>query len=75
MMNIEKLKTFNLSCFLGKNCFGYGGFQNTFANEPTYSKLDLDKANKMDINQTDYLNSDLSQCIVFSSLTQKIFGY
>ena len=73
MMEIEKLKKFNLSYFLGENCFGYDGFQNTFGNEPTYSKLDLDKTNKMNIlmlvNQTNYLNPDLSHCIVFSNLT------
>ena len=58
MIKIEKFKTFNLSYFLGEKCFGYDGFQNAFVNETTYSKLDLNKANTLNIlllgNQTDF---------------------
>ena len=36
---IEKLQTFHLSYFLGKNVFGDDGFQNIFAHEPTFSTL------------------------------------
>ena len=42
-VKIEKLQTFNLSYFLGKNFSGYDGFQNTFVFQPTFSTTILNK--------------------------------
>ena len=42
---IEKLQTFDLSYFLGKIVFGDDGFQNMFGYQPTFSTLDIKKAN------------------------------
>ena len=42
-VKIEKLKTFNLSYFLGKNFSGYDSFQNTFVFQPTFSTTILNK--------------------------------
>ena len=38
---IEKLKTFDLSLFFGKNSLGGDGFQNIFVYQPTFNMLEL----------------------------------
>ena len=61
---MKKLKTFDLSYFIGKNIFGDDGFQNMFAYQVKFNTIELKKD-----NDTNYLISWKSKGVYNCKLT------
>ena len=74
IMKIQNLKTFNLSYFLGNNCFGYNAFQNSLTSHTDNRKNSLLVLGK---RPTDYINGSVGAAekkfsINFSKAKKKI---
>ena len=70
----EKIKTFDLSYFLGKMFFGDGGFQNMFVYQPTLYTLELKRTRTLNMfwvgNQKEYVLLNLHNYILCSCIIQ-----